>query len=96
MSNVLYVNRVSRADLEDLEALFTTVGDVKNCHVETLLNSDRDTQFGVFEMATEQHAFDCIERFNGYRYEVDRYLSVAADRPCASPKKDSANVRGKM
>lgn len=87
MSCTLYISRVSEADLSALEDLFTTVGDVISRHVELIPESGHRTEFGVFEMATEQQTSDCMERFNGYRYSDNRFLSVVASRPIARPIK---------
>jgi hypothetical protein len=100
MPYVLYVSRVSKADLSALENLFSTVGDVKSCHVQLIPESGHQSEFGVFEMETEQQTYDCAERFNGYCFCEGRNLSVVTQRPVAkSPsktKEERSNARRKM
>lgn len=81
MRTLLYVsNVVEVADLSMLEDLFTTVGDVKAQHLELIPESGHRTEFGVFEMSTEQQAFDCVERFNGQTIN-GKQLAIVSERP---------------
>lgn len=97
MSSTLYVSRVSKADISALEDLFMTVGDVQSCRIEAIPESGQQTDFGVFEMATEQQSSDCVERFNGYPYCEGHSLSLTADRPIARPvqKNKGKRISGK-
>ena len=97
MSRTLYVSRVEKADLSDLEDLFSTVGDVESSNVEKIPDSGQEPEFGIFEMATEQQAMDCAERFNGYNLTNGNYLSVSIQRPLKKPAHiaKGKSIRGK-
>lgn len=83
MSNVFYVSRLKEGfELSDLEALFTTVGDVRAFRAET---SNMNTQLGVFEMETPQQAIDCVARFNG-QTEQGQFLSLSSNKPVIHAK----------
>lgn len=66
-------------NLAELESLFTMVGDVERFSVETVPDAYKTTSIGVVEMATEQQAADCIERFHG-QSALGQTLSVVADK----------------
>ncbi len=75
MSAVFYVNNLDQsADLEKLEYLFTTVGDIKSLRLEMHEKTTRG--YAVVEMDTEQQAKDCIERFSGFS-DLGRALSLS-------------------
>lgn len=59
--------------------MFTMVGDVESFRVETQAQPYKTTSIGVVEMATEQQAADCIERFHG-QSALGQTLSVVADK----------------
>lgn len=78
MSAVFYVNNLDQsADLEKLEYLFTTVGDIKSLKLEIHEKTTRG--YAVVEMETEQQAMDCIERFTGFS-ALGRALSLSVEK----------------
>lgn len=99
MNATFYVSRVQSDELEGLENLFTTVGDVKSCHLAMIPDSGHQSEFGIFEMATEKQTSDCVERFNGYLYSAGRTLSLSMRLPVRRPpaplpvKRKAANGR---
>jgi len=93
VNKTLYVNNLRQsADLSDLEDLFSTVGDVETRRLEAHLQSLNGAGYGVFEMATERQAADCIERFNGST-ALGQTLSVSAAKPECRPAKMSSGRR---
>jgi len=80
LSKIFYVNNLAQSiNLAELESLFTMVGDVESFRVETHPQPYKTTSIGVVEMATEQQAADCIERFHG-QSALGQTLSVVADK----------------
>lgn len=59
--------------------MFTMVGDVQSFRVEAPPQPYKTTSIGIVEMATEQQAADCIERFHGQAVS-GQTLSVVADK----------------
>lgn len=97
MSKTFYVNNLGNGlDLVELESVFSTVGDVASMAMEKNPLSTRDSSYGIFEMANEQQAADCIERFNGESVSGQR-LSVTPHKPVhkIAPPKKIGRVRGK-
>lgn len=81
MRKILYVNNVSQMeDLCAIEDLLLTVGDVIERRFEVIPESGQNSSFGVFEMSTEQQAFDCVERFHGH-VMAGKSLSIKSGRP---------------
>ena len=82
MRSTLYVARVGNtSDLIALEELFVTVADVQSQRLEGIPELSSQP-FGIFEMASEQDATACVERFNGHEFE-GRRLSIVSERPKA-------------
>ncbi|MGE0528072.1 MAG: hypothetical protein AB7G93_06680 [Bdellovibrionales bacterium] len=103
MSKTLYIHRLGEIELSEVEFLFSSVGDVADIRAEIHPDSRIGTRFGVVEMATEQQAADCIDRFNG-QFKFGQTLSVSSNKPicryvenAASPAKKPAarKSRGK-
>jgi hypothetical protein len=95
MSRIFYVNNLRQAsDLSELESMFSLVGDVESQRMESHLHSSRGVGFGVFEMATEQQAADCIERFHGVTL-LGYPLSVTAKMPVVMPMAPPEPPKGK-
>ena len=66
MGTKLYIQNLDASvDSSELESMFTTVGDVASARVSMITNSNGDVRVGYVQMATEEQAADCIDRFNG-------------------------------
>lgn len=81
MAKKLYVGNLSyNTTREQLQELFSQVGEV----VEATIVNDRDTGrskgFGFVEMATEEAAQEAINRFNGQSLD-NRTMTVNEARP---------------
>lgn len=85
MNNTFYVNNLREAgDLSELEEMFSLVGDVQSQRLVAHEHESRAAGVGVFEMASEQQAVDCIERFHGVS-ALGQTLSVTAKKPAPRP-----------
>ncbi len=81
MNQIFYVNNIRQArDLSELENLFSLVGDVESQRLELHPRSTRGAGFGIFVMATQQQAEDCIERFHGTQ-ALGQTLSLTSHKP---------------
>ena len=81
MNRCFYVNNLDpAADINEMEWLFTTVGDVESFTVETPDQSGVSRRMGVIQMASESQATNCVERFHGYRFQ-GMTLTITRQRP---------------
>jgi RNA recognition motif-containing protein len=77
----LYIRNLEMiTDSAQLEAMFTCVGDVMSATASTETCNGKERRVGYVEMATEQEAVDCIDRFHG-KSENGRTLVVTEDKP---------------
>ena|ERR1700688_4793015 len=89
MDAILYVRHPGQEmDLSELEDLFTTVGDVESCRLELMPETGRTTKIGIIQMASQQQAADCVERFhgqlmNGHALSVDLQMPKPVVRTAA-------------
>ena len=81
MAKRLYVGNLSHSTTqEQLEALFSQVGEIAEITIVTDRETGRSKGFGFVEMATDADAQEAINRFNGQ--ELDgRPLTVNEARP---------------
>jgi RNA recognition motif-containing protein len=81
MSKKLYVGNLPfNASAEQLQELFSQVGETTDVTIIIDRETGRSRGFGFVEMANETDAQTAILRFNGYRFE-NRPLTVNEARP---------------
>lgn len=81
MATKLYVGNLSyNATQEQLQALFSQVGEVSEIAIVTDRDTGRARGFGFVTMTTEADAQEAIKRFNGYNLD-NRALTVNEARP---------------
>lgn len=68
---------------EELETLFSQIGDVSSVSIITDKFTGRSRGFGFVEMDNSQEAQAAIERFNGYEFQ-GRALTVNEAKPQAA------------
>jgi RNA recognition motif-containing protein len=81
MAKKLYVGNLSYGTTrEQLEELFSQVGEVAEATIINDRETGRSKGFGFVEMATEEAAQEAIRRFNGQQLD-NRTLTVNEARP---------------
>ncbi len=81
MSIRLFVGNLNfKTSSEDLQELFSQVGEVQSASVVTDRETGRSRGFGFVEMASQEDGQRAIEQFNGKEYN-GRNLTVNEARP---------------
>lgn len=81
MAKKLYVGNLPySATQEQLDDLFSQVGEVAEVTIINDRETGRSKGFGFVEMASEEDAQEAIRRFNGYNFS-NRTLTVNEARP---------------